>query len=617
MKVDYQTLFLTIADEVDLDPFSTQYCLRRIKSEGLVFLTKVLPKLSSTVIKSLEKGYFDRSELTHFAWKGGALLHFRVILKGIFDLKTGLVLQNVDALSIYRLRQLCEYFYKLQIDYTDEELSLATDRFIATEQELSSPFDKSIAEQARKDFETYFPQISSADITDVLQHSSPRAGSGTFSGKSDYCSKWYTRKYHDDSYPHAFRAYHGHFRYLASAPSPVENVIDPRYSEVLFVPKDSRGPRVIIREPFSSLKAQMAMFDWLSEKLEAVSNIRFSDQLVNRSLAESSSVTKLNATVDLKEASDRVRLDVALHVFRYSPAIRYFLLNSRTAHAKLPNGEILNLRKVAGMGSGLTFCLMSLLIYLVSVRCVANSKRITFRQASKLVHTYGDDLIVPVSCLESVCTNLTKIGLLINSEKSFSVSHFRESCGGDYFNGQDVTPVRLKLSSTLNRNQYTHLSVEGDFTILQVERHCRELVKAGFLTTARFWYRNIISHMRKRELLRPLQRVDLLRFLPLVSGESPYIGVYTLQTEEVYNSLTVDGVGMVKGAKALLPVPYRDLEENLTSLHSLGNYLRGTYKRKSSWSDLFSVSGSSATEVSVPRKLSYKWVRNPSYGLIV
>jgi hypothetical protein len=43
-----------------------------------------------------------------------------------------------------------------------------------------------------------------------------------------------------------------------------------------------------------------------------------------------------------------------------------------------------------------------------------------------------------------VQTALEAFGLKINERKSFSNGFFRESCGGDYYRGYDVTPVYLR-----------------------------------------------------------------------------------------------------------------------------------------------------------------------------
>jgi len=60
------------------------------------------------------------------------------------------------------------------------------------------------------------------------------------------------------------------------------------------------------------------------------------------------------------------------------------------------------------------------------------------------VRVYGDDIIVPVDHVRSVIGALEDFGLLVNTDKSFWNGNFRESCGGDFYDGVWVTPVRVR-----------------------------------------------------------------------------------------------------------------------------------------------------------------------------
>jgi len=60
------------------------------------------------------------------------------------------------------------------------------------------------------------------------------------------------------------------------------------------------------------------------------------------------------------------------------------------------------------------------------------------------VRVFGDDIIVPVDMVQTVMEGLEAFGLKVNREKSFWNGKFRESCGGDFYDGEWVTPVRLK-----------------------------------------------------------------------------------------------------------------------------------------------------------------------------
>jgi hypothetical protein len=60
------------------------------------------------------------------------------------------------------------------------------------------------------------------------------------------------------------------------------------------------------------------------------------------------------------------------------------------------------------------------------------------------VRVYGDDIIVPIEYVRDVISSLELFGFKVNKSKSFWNGKFRESCGGDFFAGHDVTPVRVR-----------------------------------------------------------------------------------------------------------------------------------------------------------------------------
>ena len=60
------------------------------------------------------------------------------------------------------------------------------------------------------------------------------------------------------------------------------------------------------------------------------------------------------------------------------------------------------------------------------------------------MRVYGDDIIVPVEYVQAVITALEAFGLKVNRDKSFWNGKFRESCGGDFYAGRWITPVRLR-----------------------------------------------------------------------------------------------------------------------------------------------------------------------------
>lgn len=597
MDVNVVTLFRCVASDVALDPLTTRYCITRLKSEGLKFWTVTLPKLSRTVLRSLELGYFARTksqgndfDLTDFAWKGQSLRFFRSFLNEIFDAGTGRVLDDPCPVALLQLRQLCEYAYKLTLDFDDSLIKESEQKFINLDNELAGlHFDDRWIESLRKDFETHYKAISTSVITDVFSKDRCRPGPGTFSAKRQYerftGNPWYTRKETDYRTPPKYKGLGGLTKPYPGAPTQGSVEDDPFYSEVLFVPKDSRGPRVIVREPYSQLYHQMSFNGWISRMLEQCTSnrINFRDQQINRDLAHRASITKEFATLDLKDASDRVSAFIVQKIFRNSPACRYFT-SRRTRITKLPSGNFKALNKLSGMGSGLTFPVMSLLISLSICRGVKNATGLRYRDIRSRVYVYGDDIILPTEWALVAKASLEKSGLQVNTSKSFSHSHFRESCGGDYLYGNDVTPVRLRLSQSENSSSGACLSINGEFLLLGVERHCRELRKAMLDQTAEFWYRRLETDFGP---------------LPLISGETSVIGRWSI-TPVSYDT---DERGEHKLVRVIVPIA-RELEFNQDPYIHLSKFLyRDTGPR---WDRFLEpVEGSTYGSVSVPRSIRY------------
>jgi len=60
------------------------------------------------------------------------------------------------------------------------------------------------------------------------------------------------------------------------------------------------------------------------------------------------------------------------------------------------------------------------------------------------VRVFGDDIIVPRDNVLSVVHELENFGFRVNVRKSFWTGRFRESCGREYYDGEDVSIVRVR-----------------------------------------------------------------------------------------------------------------------------------------------------------------------------
>ena len=101
------------------------------------------------------------------------------------------------------------------------------------------------------------------------------------------------------------------------------------------------------------------------------------------------------------------------------------------------------------MGSALCFPVEAMVFSTIILTAIAVERRVPMDRAFLIemrgkVRVYGDDIVVPVDCVQRVIQFLELFGLVVNMDKSFWNGKFRESCGGDYYCGEWVTPIRLR-----------------------------------------------------------------------------------------------------------------------------------------------------------------------------
>jgi hypothetical protein len=101
------------------------------------------------------------------------------------------------------------------------------------------------------------------------------------------------------------------------------------------------------------------------------------------------------------------------------------------------------------MGSALCFPFEAMVFLTVVFLGIQAEKgrpltRKDIRILSDQVRVYGDDIIVPVEFAEPVVSSLHHFGFAVNVTKSFWTGRFRESCGKEYFSGQDVSPIKFR-----------------------------------------------------------------------------------------------------------------------------------------------------------------------------
>lgn len=293
----------------------------------------------------------------------------------------------------------------------------------------------------------------------------PRHGPGVVSTGEKPFQKMQFRRFYknlDAVYPYAEYFYsgtshlcdemHGLFR--------MEDRISGE-AKVCLVPKDSRGPRLISCEPLEIQWVQQGLSRSLVRYIEAHpltrGYVNFTDQTINQVIALTSSRTGEMATLDLKEASDRVSLRLVCELFpeHLIPA----LVATRSSHTLLPCGESFPLRKFAPMGSSLCFPIMALTIWAITTACLMRTYSISDpKRICGEVFVYGDDLIIKTTKVADVIKALESVDLRVNKTKSFYTGFFRESCGVDAYKGVEVQPVRIKTVWRSDRDASTFAS---------------------------------------------------------------------------------------------------------------------------------------------------------------
>lgn len=207
-----------------------------------------------------------------------------------------------------------------------------------------------------------------------------------------------------------------------------------RGNELFTVPKTTTIDRCAAKEPDLNMFLQKGIGNHFRNSLRRV-GINLNDQTRNQRLAREGSITGALATMDLSSASDSVTTGLVQELL---PPEWFDLLNCvRSPITMVGEEEHVN-EMFSSMGNGFTFELESLLFYALA-RATAYCTG-----ARGVISVYGDDIICPSDVFADLEWVLGFCGFTVNSSKSFAEGPFRESCGGHYYGGLDVTPFYLR-----------------------------------------------------------------------------------------------------------------------------------------------------------------------------
>lgn len=216
------------------------------------------------------------------------------------------------------------------------------------------------------------------------------------------------------------------------------NLNETRGAVLFTVPKKTDIDRCACKEPDFNMYLQKGVGLHIRRRLQRF-GINLNDQAINRRLAHAGSLSGELATLDLSSASDTITIEAVRALL---PTDWFLYLNDIRSQEVLVDGRYHRTHMFSSMGNGFTFELESLIFWALA-RTVCY-----FEGISGIVSVYGDDIIVPSRAFDMVTWALSVFGFTVNESKSFATGPFRESCGGHYHEGEDVTPFYLKRRPT-------------------------------------------------------------------------------------------------------------------------------------------------------------------------
>jgi hypothetical protein len=430
---------------------------RRVEHEGLSFLTITLPNFCSDFERSLAVGKVVPGSFLGFKKRGCLPALLQGFTERVFDTGTGCLLDEPDICAIFALRQICLLFKKVLLPCSSERERKAYERFFECEQEVaqasdSYPPDTLYHFGAVADL-LWGSSLQALNHTVRAQDHIPRHGPGATAERISGNGKYELRSWHERLQPFfpidRFGIPNLGFQSEIEGINFFEPGAEPPV-RVITVPKTLKTPRIIAIEPVCMQYTQQALMELIVPTLESAPltrrRLNFTDQTENQRLALEASRTGRFATLDLKEASDRVSVKLVGRMLNSVPCLRDAVLACRSTTADVPGLGVIPLTKFASMGSALCFPIEAMVFYTIILSSIQRSQgtRLTLKslqKASRGVRVYGDDIIVPVEYVRSVCSELEALGLVVNVHKSFETGKFRESCGLDAYDGVPVKPV--------------------------------------------------------------------------------------------------------------------------------------------------------------------------------
>lgn len=231
-----------------------------------------------------------------------------------------------------------------------------------------------------------------------------------------------------------------------------------RVARACVVPKDFRGHRIICIEPkelqFMQQGLMRVLYKHVHSHFLTKRSIDFEDQVVSMKMARSLRF----ATIDLKDASDRISLMLARIIF--PRAFLKLVTSMRSTHVAW-DGVLYKSNILATMGNALCFPLETLTFWSIALGAMIAANRIQLDRSNVRdvlrqfpIRVFGDDVIAPRKWYPFIERVFEDCGFVINRNKTAVDSLVREACGSWWFNATDVRIVRFKSFRLRNTSDW-------------------------------------------------------------------------------------------------------------------------------------------------------------------
>jgi len=510
----------------------------RVAHEGLSFLTIALPQFCKDLQKGLEQGYVDSSLFAGFKRKAGLPIFLSGFLSRVFS-SDGVLLPDPHVDSIQAIRQLTLLFSKIELPCAPARIRNAFQEFMQCEQDVRV-HDRLMTDEVRSDFRRisallYADLFSSIDKAVYDGDLVPRHGPGATADRLKG-----NRKYNQVDWPRRLENLFPAVEFLFPSYSfwrdaQRVNILEPGAEmpvRVITVPKTLKTPRIIAIEPTAMQYMQQALLEKIvggvREDFLLYRFVGFDDQISNQVMAQRGSLHGDLATLDLSQASDRVSNQHVRDLLRNHPWLFQAVDATRSRKADVPGFGVQRLAKFASMGSALCFPFEAFVFLTVCFMGIEKSlgRHLTARDLLDhvgRVRIFGDDIIIPKDTVSSVVATLEFFGFKVGRDKSFWNGKFRESCGKEYYNGLDVSVVKVRRVLPSRRS------------------HVEELVS---LTALR---NNMFSHGLWKTARYLDDILDKFLDLPRVHPTSPSLGKHTFLDYQVDRNCEFTHAPLVRG----------------------------------------------------------------------